>query len=90
MGRHYERKVGARHYRDYTQEQLKQAIQAVCDGVSLRDAAEEFNIPKSTLENKFKGKHANTVGHPTVLSKEVELMIVKYLCSSAEFGFPQN
>ena len=31
-----------------------------------RDAEKEYNIPKSTIENKLSGKHPKTVGRPPV------------------------
>ena len=41
-----------------------------------RDAEKEYNIPKSTIENKLSGKHPKTVGRPPVLSFDEERLIL--------------
>ena len=38
-----------RRYGDYTPKDLEDAVAAVQNGMKLRDAQDEFSIPKSTL-----------------------------------------
>ena len=72
----------------YTQK-LEEAIQAVGDGgMSIRHAAEQFGVPKSTLQNRMKGTHKDVHGRPTVLSKEVEKYIEEMVLQCAHWGFP--
>ena len=40
----------------YTNEQLQSVIEAVKKGVSYREAAASFNVPKATLFDKAKGR----------------------------------
>ena len=59
MMRNYKRKAGSRkrRYGDYTPSSLECALEALHEGMSVRHAAKEFNIPKSTL-------HCQLIGHP--------------------------
>ena len=43
-------------YREYTQSHLEQACKAVREGLSVRRAAEEYQIPKSTIQDHISGK----------------------------------
>ena len=49
--RNYKRVVGSKkkRYGFYTKQSLANAVKAVNDCVTLRDAAKTYNIPKSTL-----------------------------------------
>jgi len=47
MVRVYKRKLGARSYSDYSQSS-QDAVQAVKEGMSLREASDAYSIPKST------------------------------------------
>ena len=77
----------------YTQK-LEEAIQAVGDGgMSICHAAEQFGVPKSTLQNRMKGTHKDVHGRPTVLSKEEEKYIEEkcieeMVLQCAHWGFP--
>lgn len=60
MGRIYTRKLGARRYRDYTPEQLQNAVRAVqIDKLTYQQAADTYNVPKRTSCNKVIKKHMN-------------------------------
>lgn len=89
MVRKYKRQVGARRYRDYTEEQLEIAVRAVRQrGISYQRAAELFNIPKRTIYNKVKNRHRQAVGAPIILDPAEERHFVDLLIASAEYGFP--
>ena len=68
---------GSRRYKDYTKEMLEECVQRVKFGnLTQRDAEKEYNIPKSTIKNKFSGKHPKPVGQPPVLSFDEERLIL--------------
>ena len=60
------------------------------DGVSLRSAAINFNVPRKTLEDSVKGKtqHGVKPGPRTVLTMEEEDSLVLYLVYMSKCGFP--
>lgn len=66
------------------------AVQAVNEGLSLRKASRDFNVPLSTLSNKVKGKVPMTrkMGPQTILSKEEESLLVSWIHAYAKKGFP--
>lgn len=76
--------------KNYTLSDLKLAIKAVEDGnVSPYRAALDFNIPLTTFYNNLTGtSKSNSIGTSTILSKEDENSIEKYVISCAERGFP--
>ena len=88
--RNYKRKVGSlkKRYGDYTQSNLDDALKALREGMSIRDAEKIFNIPKSTLHRKLRGHQMKPIGHPTSLSKPEEISFVRHLIVVAEWGFP--
>lgn len=77
-------------YIRYDKHQLERALTDVAEGkLSIREAAEKYGLPKSTLHDKFKGKQFYTKsGRPTVLSEKDEKDIVSGLLISAEWGYP--
>lgn len=89
MARGNRRKLGARHYKNYTEETLLQAVNAVKTGaMSSREAENQFNIPRKTILNKVKEKHCEKVGHPTALTNIEERHFVDVLIACAEYGSP--
>lgn len=87
--RDFKRKLGGRTYRDYTPEQLKEAL--ACIRKTRRspdDVGREYGIPGRTLRDKLSGRHTNAAGHPTALGKEVEESLVIHLKTVAKWGMP--
>ena len=39
-------------YKEWTYDRMDRVIHAVCDGISIRQAAEEYKVPKSTLGDR--------------------------------------
>jgi hypothetical protein len=74
----------------YSLNVLHMALDEVKRGCILRDVAERYNIPKSTL-----GKYRNTnldevrvgAGRKTTLKKEDEDALAKYLFKSGKYGY---
>lgn len=87
MGRTY--KLGHRSYISYSSEQLTAAIEDVTvRGLSIRKAANKYNIPRKTLGNKIKGTHSKPVGGQTELSPQEEIEILHQILVCADWGMP--
>ncbi|KAF6209811.1 hypothetical protein GE061_015562 [Apolygus lucorum] len=87
MGRVYQRKAGARPYRNYAEDSLEKAIEQVANGKTFRDVSAQCGIPIATLSHKFRGLHSKAVGRPTALSNIEERNFVTALSVMAEWGF---
>lgn len=80
-------------YKEWTYDQMDKAIQAVKDGgISIRQAAEEFNVPKSTLGDRISGRtlHGAKSGKSKYLGDEEEDILVKFLLKCAAIGYPRS
>lgn len=68
-------------YGKWKQEDLKQALVAVSEGVGINEAARMYSVPQTTLK-RYKSKGLTTVvaiGHPTDLPAEIEADLVQHL-----------
>lgn len=77
MPRAYVRKVGGRPYQNYDVETLDKAVNAVLKtNISIRQAAEQFQVPKSTISDNLKAHKSNKIiknpGTPTALNTDQE------------------
>ncbi|KAH3790479.1 hypothetical protein DPMN_168681 [Dreissena polymorpha] len=72
----------------YSQESLKKEGKAVENGLSVRQAASQFNVPKSTNGDRVSGKIAlkTTHGRPPALPVHVETKIVNSIKMAAKLG----
>ena len=67
MPRTYKRRAGSRHYQDYTEKDLDEAVDKVLQKkLSLRQAEKKYKIPKSTINYKAKKMHQLPPGRPKV------------------------
>ena len=87
MPRKYQRKPGTRHYKDYSEETLLQAVRE-CENDSVKSVSKRYNIPIKTLWSKRKGLHKKTHGGQTILSADEEVEIVQNLLTCPEFEMP--
>lgn len=89
MVRNYKRKAGSRSYRNYTTDQLQDAIRAVrSKRLTAKKAAETYKIPGKTLENKVKKQRMNNPGRPSVFTKGEEDLFCAALITDQKWGFP--
>lgn len=88
MPRKYEKKKGARPYKNYTDDTIKTAMEAIRRGMSYSDASALYKIPVRTLYYKVKGQHAGTVGGQQCLTDVEERHLVDVLIACAEYGAP--
>ncbi|KAF2894462.1 hypothetical protein ILUMI_11714 [Ignelater luminosus] len=88
MPRILQRKLGSRPYKDYFEEQLKKAIDAVRKGMTLRKAEEQYGVKKDTVNRKMRKKHMGEVGRPSVFNEETENTTVRCIAMCADWRFP--
>lgn len=83
------RRLGARPYKNYTEEMLALAIEMVQKKkMSSYEAENVFGIPRRTIERKIKNLHMNKPGPPQKLSELEHLNFVKVLILASDFGAP--
>ena len=76
-------------YKGWSHESMKAAMKAVIDdGMSIRDAAEQYGVPRSTLGDKISGRvlPGATSGPRTFLTSDEEEELVSFLCRTASIG----
>ncbi|CAG5044444.1 unnamed protein product [Parnassius apollo] len=81
--------LGARQYKNYSNEMLEIAVDLVRKKqISAREATRQFTIPKQAILNKVNKSHTKSVGCPTRLSDGEEAKFIKVLIAAGEFGCP--
>lgn len=76
-----------RKYKDYTDENLAKAVDAVRNGLSLRQAAEQYCISRTAITTAVRG-NPNKVGRPCILSAGEEQQLVECVTLAGDWGFP--
>ena len=80
-------------YRNYGDQKLVSAVEAVQRGMSIRRACEEYGVPKSTLHDKVSGKsglNAKSGSQRRLLSDEEESRLAAFLCGCAAIGYAKS
>ena len=80
-------------YKDWRESQLERAYDAVVkQSISIRRAAEQFDVPRSTLHDRVSGRvtHGSSSGPPKYLSSEEEEELCQFLRSCVEIGFAKT
>lgn len=74
----------------WSQENLTSAIEAIENGSSVRSAANAYNIPRKTLERRYKcGKTLKgNMGPESLLGKDNERRLVRHIKDMQNRGFP--
>ena len=65
MARRHKQRLGRRHYINYTEESIHQAIIAMKrkhKPLTARQASSKYDIPHATLSNKLRGHHQGKAG----------------------------
>lgn len=89
MVRKYIRINGSRHYKNYDDAILKEAVDSIKRGkLNTREASEQFGIPHVTLHNHTTKDTIKNVGGQTALSVQVERELVEVLQTAADWGYP--
>ena len=81
-----------REHRDWTGNEVEEAVNACHRGMSIHHAAEFYGIPKSTIFDKLNGQTpmGRKKGPPTKLSPEPENRIEKWIIHMARIGCGQT
>lgn len=82
------RKLGARKYSDYSNETVAEALAAVKKGISIRQTAKNYGIPKSTLSRKHRNVNPKAYGSPTALSSIESNYLIEGLLKYAKWVCP--
>ena len=80
-------------YKSWSEEKMQLAYEAVLEsGLSVRHAAEEYGIPKSTLADRVSGRRLMGCrsGPPRLLSDAQEECLVKFLLRCATIGYAKS
>ena len=67
--------------KQWREEDMVSAMEAVSQGTAVSTAAKAFNVPRKTLNDRVKGrvKHGTKPGPDTVLTEEEEAALMSYL-----------
>ena len=80
-------------YKPWDDDCMQKALQAVkLDGASVRKAAMEYGVPKSTLGDRASGRVTPGVvsGPPKYLSDDEEEELVRFILGCASVGYPKT
>lgn len=89
MPRKYQRKLGARSYMDYPDENVQLALQKIAEeDWSIRRASTQYKIPFGTLRNKYIGSRIKKSGGQTIFTLKEEKSFIKAANCCGEWGFP--
>ena len=67
---------------------MEEALSLIRDGLSVRKAADQCNVPKSTLADNKGGNHKKRVGRPFGLSETEETVFKERILLMGTWGFP--
>ena len=86
----HEQTVEHGQHKQWNEEQMAYVVKAVIDGSSIRRAAEEYDVPRSTLGDRISGRvvPGSTSGSPKYLSTQEEEELVQFLIDCASIGYP--
>ena len=75
--------------KQYPEERFKEALDAIKSvTMTVREAAKEFGVPRSTLQDRLNDRHGVKSGRPTTLSAAEEEEIVAMIKLLGIWGFP--
>ena len=75
----------------YTEDDLKEAINAIQNGVSIRQASKDWGVPKTTLQDRIKGAQPKGLYESQVqqkLSVEQEKHLARWIITQEALGLP--
>ena len=83
-------KTEVRKRKNYEEHQLKEAVAAVGQGMSIRQAALKYGVPRRTVGDHASGKipHFNKSGVSPMLSDAEEEALVEYIEYMASHNMP--
>jgi hypothetical protein len=89
MPRKYKRKLGAPLRKQYSNDMLEAALEAVVDtNMSFRQAEERFGVPRNTIFRRYHGMNGDNIGRPPTINEAEELQVTKALQIAVNYGYP--
>lgn len=78
--------------KQWSEESMVGAMQAVADGSSVAGAAREHGVPRTTLQDRVCGKvtHGKKSGRERYLNEEEEKKLAEFLVESAAVGYGKS
>ena len=79
-------------YKSWKPEAMEKALDAVTQGISIRRAALDYGVPKSTLGDRASGRivPGRNSGPNRILNDEEETELVSFLRRCATVGYPKT
>ena len=89
MVRHYKPKRNPkRPYNSCNEDDIDKTIEAVANSLSLRKAAIEFGVKRSTLSDQINLKHKKAIGRPAELTPDEETLLAEVIDILADWRYP--
>lgn len=89
MPRMYKKKLGSSAYKQYTDEQLEEAVSQInSDKLSIRQASKKYGIPKSSISYLLKNRTSKNEHGNRALTSVMETELVKVLKIASDWGYP--
>ena len=86
--RTYKRKLGARSYKNYSDENVERALEKNCrPWVGHKKSSKIYKIPYDTLHNRYHGRRGGKNGGQSTFSTKEEKSLIKYISTCGEWGF---
>ena len=63
-------------------------MNAIHEGMSIRQASKRFSIPRSTLHNKINSKYKNCICAPAIFIYDEEQLFSSRIKVMCDWGFP--
>ena len=78
--------------KQYSEEELQQALQAILSGQTIKRAAIEHGIPRSTLQNRIKGQQPRSEAFSDFqrLRPVQEELLTTWILTQAALGLPPS
>ncbi|CCF46217.1 hypothetical protein CH063_15040 [Colletotrichum higginsianum] len=67
----------------YTENEVNQALEAISNGQSVRKAAQQYGVPRSTLQHRLQGTQARAAAF-----SDLQRLTVSQEAKLAEWGIP--
>lgn len=84
-------KPGTKYQKIYDESKIQEALKAVENGMSKRQAALTFNIPRSTIQFRLSQNFSKIqCGPPTVLTPQEEQDLILWIEKCSRKGFPRR
>lgn len=83
---------GASYRKEYTEEDIVKALEAIENGMAQREASKLYRIPRATLQFRSSNKFNNKVsfGPNPILTSEEEAVLERWILTSHKKGFPRR